>query len=65
MPTGAVRDCGDDEYPGIYVRLDHPSNMGFIRSVIWQPKGIGKKKYIFGKNEEAGSDIECSFPVVI
>ena len=29
---GGVRDCGDEEYPGIYVRLDHPSVLDFITS---------------------------------
>ncbi len=33
MTKGAVRDCGDDEYPGIYVRLDHPSVWNFIASI--------------------------------
>jgi hypothetical protein len=33
MTKGAVRDCGDDEYPGIYVRLDHPSVWNFISSI--------------------------------
>jgi len=33
MKKGAVRDCGDDEYPGIYVRLDHPSVWNFISSI--------------------------------
>jgi hypothetical protein len=31
---GAVRDCGDKEYPGIYVRLDHPTIYNFISSVV-------------------------------
>jgi hypothetical protein len=31
---GAVRECGDEEYPGIYVRLDHPSILNFMSSVI-------------------------------
>jgi hypothetical protein len=34
MTKGAVRDCGDEEYPGIYVRLDHPSVWNFIASII-------------------------------
>jgi len=29
---GAVRDCGDNDYPGIYVRLDHPLILPFILS---------------------------------
>ena len=31
---GAVRDCGDEEYPGIYVRLDYPTIYNFISSVV-------------------------------
>jgi hypothetical protein len=27
---GAIRDCGDIDFPGIYVRLDHPSIFQFI-----------------------------------
>jgi hypothetical protein len=42
---GAVRDCGDDEYPGIYVRLDHPSIWFFIASVIWPTYGMAKQMY--------------------
>ncbi len=31
---GGVKDCGDDEYPGIFVRLNHPSIWEFISSTI-------------------------------
>ncbi len=31
---GGVGDCGDDEYPGIFVRVDHPSIWKFISSTI-------------------------------
>ncbi len=31
---GAVRDCGDVDYPGIYIRLDDPTVFQFIHSVI-------------------------------
>ena len=27
---GAVGECGDMNYPGIYIRLDHPSIWNFI-----------------------------------
>jgi hypothetical protein len=43
MPQGAVQECGDDEFPGIYVRLDHPSVLDFINSIIGPQ--IGRKKY--------------------
>lgn len=28
---GGIRDCGDSEYPGLYIRLDDPSVFRFIR----------------------------------
>jgi secreted trypsin-like serine protease len=31
---GGVGDCGDDDYPGIFVRVDHPSVWKFISSTI-------------------------------
>jgi len=31
---GAIRDCGDLEYPGLYIRLDDPNILSFIRSVL-------------------------------
>ncbi len=31
---GGVKDCGDDEYPGIFVRWNHPSIWKFISSTI-------------------------------
>jgi hypothetical protein len=42
MPQGAVRECGDDEFPGIYVRLDHPSVLDYIYSVTGLQNGIIK-----------------------
>jgi len=35
---GAVRDCGDIDYPGIYIRLDHPLILPFILSAIGKNK---------------------------
>ena len=32
--SSGVRECGDDEYPGIYVRLTDPSVLSFIMSTI-------------------------------
>jgi len=31
---GAVGQCGDRDYPGIFVRVDHPSIWKFISSTI-------------------------------
>ncbi len=31
---GGVGVCGDERYPGIFVRLDHPSIWNFIASTI-------------------------------
>jgi hypothetical protein len=42
---GAIRDCGDVDFPGIYVRMDHPSILDFIESNI-KPKSKGNMKII-------------------
>ena len=31
---GAVRDCGDVDFPGLYIRLDESSIFDFIQSAI-------------------------------
>jgi hypothetical protein len=31
---GAIRNCGDVDYPGLFIRLDDPSIFSFIRSTI-------------------------------
>ncbi len=31
---GGVRNCGDIDYPGIFVRLDDPAVLNFIQSVV-------------------------------
>jgi secreted trypsin-like serine protease len=31
---GSVGDCGDKEYPGIYIRLDHVAVLSFISKTI-------------------------------
>ncbi len=31
---GTIRDCGDPDYPGLFIRLDDPSIFNFIRSTI-------------------------------
>ena len=31
---GGVGECGDKDYPGIFVRLDHPSVWNFIAATI-------------------------------
>ncbi len=33
---GAVGDCGDADFPGIYIRLDDPSVYNFIFLTIFQ-----------------------------
>ncbi len=35
---GAVGQCGDRDYPGIFVRVDHPSIWKFISSIIQTEK---------------------------
>jgi len=41
---GAIRDCGDLEYPGLYIRIDNPDIFSFIKSVLYLNF---KGKYIF------------------
>jgi hypothetical protein len=31
---GGIRTCGDTDYPGIFVRLDDPEVLNFIKSVL-------------------------------
>ncbi len=31
---GGIRDCGDSEYPGLYIRLDDPDIFSFINSTL-------------------------------
>jgi len=31
---GGVQNCGDIDYPGIFVRLDDPEVLNFIKSVV-------------------------------
>ncbi len=33
---GAIRGCGDLDYPGIFIRLQDPSIFNFIRSTIYR-----------------------------
>jgi hypothetical protein len=34
---GAVGECGDPDYPSIFIRLDHPSIINFIASIVIPP----------------------------
>ncbi len=36
---GSIGECGDIDYPGIYVRLDHSSIMSFITWTIGKSSG--------------------------
>jgi hypothetical protein len=36
---GGIRECGDFDYPGIFVRLDDPTVFAFVKSVL---NGAGK-----------------------
>ena len=31
---GAIGECGEEDYPGIFIRLNHPLVLGFITSVV-------------------------------
>jgi len=32
---GAIRDCGDVDYPGLYIRLDDPNVFSFINTTLF------------------------------
>ncbi len=34
LVQGVARDCGDIDYPGIYIRLEDPAIFSFIRSFL-------------------------------
>ncbi len=38
---GSVGECGDIDFPGIYVRLDHSSILSFITWTIGRSRGKG------------------------
>ncbi len=31
---GGIRDCGDIDFPGLYIRLDDPDVFNFVQSII-------------------------------
>jgi secreted trypsin-like serine protease len=35
---GVATNCGDQDYPGIYIRLDNPEVLDFVRQVESQEK---------------------------
>jgi secreted trypsin-like serine protease len=41
---GAVGQCGDRDYPGIFVRVDQPSIWKFISSIVQPKKDLNKSK---------------------
>ncbi len=43
---GGIRNCGDLDYPGIFVRLDDPAVFNFINSVVSNNNKTG------GKNQQ-------------
>jgi hypothetical protein len=42
LVSGAVGECGDGRFPGIYVRINHPEIMEFINSVTSLVPEAGK-----------------------
>jgi secreted trypsin-like serine protease len=48
---GGVGECGDKDYPGIYVRLDHPFIWNFIASTI-NPLTEGQTQILLTAGEE-------------
>ncbi len=52
---GGVGECGNNEYPGIYVRLDHPSVFDFITAEIADmPSSTESNKETNEENENEG-----------
>jgi len=41
---GGIRNCGDRDYPGIFVRLDDSVVLNFIKSVVRDDNKAGGKK---------------------
>jgi hypothetical protein len=35
--SGGIGECGDQDKPGIYIRVDHPLVLGFIKKVTKIP----------------------------
>ena len=51
---GKIGECEDPDYPGMYVRIDDPTILSFISSVIGdaltvKPQTIGKSFFKAGK----------------
>jgi len=42
LVSGAIGECGDGRFPGVYVRINHPEIMGFIHSVTSLYPDAGK-----------------------
>ena len=38
--SGRIGECGDQDKPGIYVRVDHPLVLGFIKAMTKIPMQI-------------------------
>ena len=56
---GAVGECGDRAYPGIFVRVDHPSVWSFISSVIMPQSKEQNELVAGGKNISNGKMKTC------
>ncbi len=49
---GAIRDCGDVDFPGLYIRIDDSSILNFIKTTMESVNGtkqLGKKIILWGR----------------
>ncbi len=58
---GAVGDCGEKHYPGIFVRVDHPSIWKFISSTMDNKKPTNKGKISKLQNFTQTLYVICKF----
>ena len=63
---GGIRECGDVDYPGLFIRLDDPSIWNFIMETAGMKKDSGNSTFYQGaedflKNNHGGSlnRLEC------
>ena len=57
---GAMNNCGDQDFPSIFVRLDDPEILDFIKSVVDGIKTKGKAngfgKFTFARDDKDNAD---------
>ena len=61
---GSIRRCDGSRFPSIFVRLDNPDVMKFIKDTIYGINTCGAKQKIEGEYARYKSYEECKFPFV-